>query len=274
VPARTILGGSTSTSTAIATATSLLPDSEYRFRVRASNSRGHGPFSSSSEVFHTGPSAPERSLTPPKVDVHSVTEHSMDISWGGWAGDGALYEAQYQRYGGRAWRNIKTKGASIKLSAGVPVSATDLHAYSRYRFRVRAVNTVGTGAWSQESDWFSTLPEFPGAPSVGEGWGGREHEKTRSDVFGSILLSLEGEGQHPANMLDPDYAHGAGWGGDGDGGIGGGGMAVLISRTHGLPRASRSHFYFTAGSPQAYRVPSHSSVNRITIKLWGAGGAG
>lgn len=35
-------------------------------------------------------------------------------------------------------------------------SAEGLAAYSQYTFRVRAVNEVGAGDWSEESDWART----------------------------------------------------------------------------------------------------------------------
>jgi predicted phage tail protein len=113
----------------------------YWFRVAAVNRVGRGPWSAAaSTVPATVPSAP-RFLTVTRA------RRAAKLSWlAPWSNGGAVitdYRVQRSANGGRTWRRAND-GVSIRRATTV----NGLTSGHRYRFRVRAKNRAGLGAWS------------------------------------------------------------------------------------------------------------------------------
>jgi Putative collagen-binding domain of a collagenase/Fibronectin type III domain/Protein of unknown function (DUF4038) len=135
----TISGGVSTARTAIAGG--LRNGQRYRFRVAAVNRVGRGPWSTTvSAVPATTPRAP-RQLTGTRA------HRAVRLTWLAprWNGGAMITDYRVQRSadGGRTWRRVHD-GVSRRRATTV----TGLTAGEYYRFRVRAKNLAGRGAWS------------------------------------------------------------------------------------------------------------------------------
>ena len=157
---------STCPSTTSHTVTGLTNGTAYRFKVRASNVLGVGAASPESDVITAGATAP---LAPTKPNV-TAGHQSVTLSWStvthGDGGD-AITQWQYvqkeEGAGYGTWIAIPTSTASTTSH-----KVTDLSNGRKYHFKVRAVNGIGIGAASPESDAVTpvvmTVPQAPSKP--------------------------------------------------------------------------------------------------------------
>ena len=143
------------------TVTGLSNGTAYVFRVRATNRIGDGAWSPASDSV-TPADAPEKPAKPAGVaKVSSVT-----VSWAAPADRGATisaYAVQYKTATGGTWATVTRTGAATSTSETV----TGLANATAYVFRVRATNSVGTGAWSPASASVTpaALPVAPAKPT-------------------------------------------------------------------------------------------------------------
>jgi len=150
-------------STSPATVTGLTNGVGYVFRVAAVNSAGTGPFSDSSvqSVPRTTASAP--------LDVNGTEGAGfVELGWSAPTSDGGAavsdYVVQFSANDGATW-SLFTDGTSSVSSATV----TGLTNGVGYVFRVAAVNSAGTGAFSLVSPEVvpRTTPTQPATPTAG-----------------------------------------------------------------------------------------------------------
>jgi PKD repeat protein len=128
-------------STRTAVVTGLVNGRGYQFRVSARNSVGTGAASAAvTATPRTVPGAP-RSV------AASTARGALVVSWRAPSSDGGSaitdYKIQRRAAGAKKWRTVKDGVATTTT-----VRLTDLPAGTDQEFRVRAVSSVGAGAWS------------------------------------------------------------------------------------------------------------------------------
>jgi hypothetical protein len=135
----------TPSTAATQTVTGLTPETEYVFRVAAVNAVGTGSFTSPitrTTLAPTVPGAPTGlTATPDGYGYGYVT-----LAWTAPADDGGAaitdYTIQYSSNGGTSWTNYTWS------QFGTNENLYGLTVGTEYTFRVAAVNSAGTGAWS------------------------------------------------------------------------------------------------------------------------------
>jgi hypothetical protein len=139
------------------TATGLGGNNTYYARVRAENSAGPGPWSSTRE-FKTAPLPPD---TPGGMGVDSITANSARMFWNTPPGNGASvtsYDVQVDEtssFGSPFWNKVSP--TAVEVITGLTRATT-------YYGRVRAENSAGKSGWSSTKSW-TTLATLPGAPT-------------------------------------------------------------------------------------------------------------
>jgi hypothetical protein len=278
------------------TLSDLAPAREYRFRVRARNSRGYGPWSSPSPAYGTPPLLPGAPPPPSVLPASVVGELEMHLMLpeaqgviGPYRGPCYL-EVQVQRRGSSMWTAASLYPPPIEFQECVAAitgdgdgptvsSALHLSSYTSYRFRARAVvhgqatGNPEAGEWSAASEWARTLLDLP--PEVSDGF-------LAEGLEGSVVPPTirAGVGRIAANYEDLDYALGVAMGGRGSV-MGGDGLVVIVAYPNaaldGTGMSPRKAEYFgggAGGQTHYYSVPADGSVSSIHVKLWGGGGGG
>jgi hypothetical protein len=132
-------GVSTDTST---TVTGLTNGVDYVFRVAAVSDIGTGPYSTQSD-----PDAPEATVpAAPAAVMASADNGEVGLSWDAPDSGGAAitdYVIEWSADGGTTWETFDDG-----VSTATATTVTGLTNETEYRFRVSAVNAVGTGAAS------------------------------------------------------------------------------------------------------------------------------
>lgn len=141
--------------------TGLTPNTTYLFRVAAINSAGSGPYSSPYSIT-TQPYAGASTVPgAPTGLAGTPTTNSVALTWSAPASDGGSgitgYRVQYSANGGATWTDFGSP------TPGTSRTVTGLTGGIGYRFRVAAVNAIGTGAPSA-SITVSTLAALPSEP--------------------------------------------------------------------------------------------------------------
>ena len=145
-----------------ATVSDLDPGTTYIFRVAAKSTNGTGNAGSYSNAVTTAPGLPEAPTTVQVTPGNAL----INLSWTAPASTGGSaitdYVIQYSSNDGSTWTTF-SDGVSTATSATV----TGLTNGTAYRFRVAAVNSVGTGPYSVAS--YAIVPflvSVPGAPAL------------------------------------------------------------------------------------------------------------
>ena len=150
------------------TVTGLTNGTAYRFKVRAVNGVGDGAESPESDQVTPA-------TTPPAPTKPGVTEGNAEatLSWtSGGNGGSAITKWQYARKEGigdfGSWTDICETANDSGCPDKTSYTVTGLTNGTAYRFKVRAVNNVGDGAESPESDQVTpvTTPPAPAKPVV------------------------------------------------------------------------------------------------------------
>ncbi len=140
--------------------TGLSASTTYSYRVRASNSAGYSGYSNTASA--TTPAAP--ALTPPAAPANlaasAVSSSQINLSWSDLSSNESGFEIQ------RSTDNY-TFGQIASVGAGVTsYSNTSLTANTTYYYRVRAVNSAGSSAFSSvASATTQATVTVPAAPS-------------------------------------------------------------------------------------------------------------
>ena len=140
----------------------------YVFKVRAVNASGIGEESDESAAAAPVALPPPPATAPPAPPAPSATagNATVGLTWtSGGDGGSAITKWQYVRKEGdkpfeTIWTDVPDSGASTTTH-----TVTGLTNGVAYRFRVRAVNTIGAGAPSPESD--VAVPAAPAASPTG-----------------------------------------------------------------------------------------------------------
>jgi hypothetical protein len=126
-------------------------DAPYRWRVRASNGFGWGPWSEYAE-FNFGEIGGE---TPPPAPTGlspangvAITSSSVTMSCDPIA-DASQYEFEIHYWNGTAWKYYYTYSTGTNSQTYWP----SVHGTS-YQWRVRAQNSVGWGSWSVNAEFY------------------------------------------------------------------------------------------------------------------------
>ena len=159
-PNWTQISSSNSTSLTHTVSTGLTSSKAYKFKVRAVNSNGNSAESEESNEV-TMPSAPP---APTGITV-SAGNASVTLGWtSGGNGGSAITKWEYQQKTGSTWANDWTQICKTSDDATCPnktsFAVSTLTNGTAYKFKVRAVNSVGNGAASSES-----ASVTPGVPS-------------------------------------------------------------------------------------------------------------
>lgn len=166
----------------------LSPYTQYQFRVRARNPKGWSEWSAPSTVTRTSrtevPATPNAPVLSGVPNAHRIVLELPDDPPRP-SGDNeplSAWQVQYQPVDGPPgmWYSLPTTDAAAEakvyaapgeVSSTYPanagtVPADGLAPSTQYRFRTRAVNRFGAGAWSAPSAVMSTAPGPPPAPIV------------------------------------------------------------------------------------------------------------
>ncbi len=150
----------TSTNT-IVTVTGLDVSSTYNFKVAARNSVGTGTYSSSVQTTTDDPTAAD---APTGLTAGAIATSTIDISWTAPSNNGGAditdYVTQWQTFGAGSW-NTFADGTSTNTST----TFTGLTATTTYSFRIAAVNSVGTGTYSNKKS-ISTISSVSASDST------------------------------------------------------------------------------------------------------------
>jgi hypothetical protein len=111
----------------------------YRYRVRAVNDIGK---SDSSNVVKTSTAAP---VAPSRLKAEALSESRIKLSWRDRSNNESGFYVERRRGSGN-WSQIATVGTD-----GTKFVSSGLKPSSRYRYRVRAYNGVGTSDYSKEA---------------------------------------------------------------------------------------------------------------------------
>ena len=122
-----------------ATITGLTINQRYNFRVKADNSKGGGPWSSTYS-FSTN-SVPSQ-INP--LASSSQTGFTITLTWSAPSSDDTItdYDVRYRRTGDEDWTEYSQPLSTTSLEIG------GLFGNESYEFEVRATNRIGTGPWS------------------------------------------------------------------------------------------------------------------------------
>lgn len=183
----------------------------YTYRVRAVNASGASAYAAAASAT-TLPNPP---AAPTNLSASGTTATSTTLKWT----DNAINETGYElerSVSGGAFTKIATLGASVTQRA-----VTDLTASTTYRFRVRAVNSGGVSAYSNEVQVQTPqapLP-VPAAPSnltysnlttttVTLSWADNANNETgfelEESVAGGAWVRIGTPAQLPANTRTAD----------------------------------------------------------------------
>ncbi|HWC33491.1 MAG TPA: fibronectin type III domain-containing protein [Mycobacteriales bacterium] len=150
------------TSTATSqTVTGLTNGTAYLFRVAAINSVGTGPYSAASAAV-TPAAVPEA----PTAVTATAGNLQATVTWMAPSATGGLpitgYDVQYSSNNGTSWTSASS---AFHTSAATTETVTGLTNGTAYVFRVAAISSAGTGAYSAASAAV-TPASVPGAPTA------------------------------------------------------------------------------------------------------------
>ncbi|XP_064477865.1 protein sidekick-like isoform X1 [Ornithodoros turicata] len=124
----------------------LVPYTEYRLRLTASNVVGESPFSEPSHWFQTLQAAPGHA--PRNVTVRAAGPHSLRVRWtplpqGEWHGVPRGYNISYRAIGEEefSWAVMEDHNSNSLV-------VDQLHAFTQYQVFMQAINDVGASAHS------------------------------------------------------------------------------------------------------------------------------
>ncbi|BCJ74677.1 hypothetical protein CS0771_42210 [Catellatospora sp. IY07-71] len=119
----------------------LAANTTYRYRVRATNSAGSSSYSGIVNVTTTG-GGTQVPGTPGTPSASGVTSSGVSLSWAASSGTVSGYQVE------RATGASSTSFTQVGTPTGTSFTDSGLAANTTYRYRVRAVNSAGSSAYS------------------------------------------------------------------------------------------------------------------------------
>ncbi len=154
---------SVSGSEASATITSLSPDTEYRFRISATNATDEGPLSDYSEPVT--PTPPPTAPAAPTNVIATAGVQSATVTWTQGGNGGSPLTSQtvyvYEGTSETASRTVSVSGSEASATI------TSLSPDTEYRFRISATNATDEGPLSDYSEPVTPTPPPTGPVSTG-----------------------------------------------------------------------------------------------------------
>jgi Ca2+-binding RTX toxin-like protein len=143
------------------TATGLANGTAYTFRVRAVNAAGNGAFSAASNAVT--PAAPTAPSAPTAVTATAGSTNAV-VTWTAPASNGGSAITRYDVQVLTNATNAQVGDLRTAAATATQLTVIGLTNGTAYRFRVRAVNTIGASAFSANSN-VVTPGRVPGAPA-------------------------------------------------------------------------------------------------------------
>ena len=161
----------TSSTSLLCTATGLTNATTYYFKVAAINSVGTGAYSTASASITPAVTAPDAATTVAGTPGNTTVALTWvtPVDTGGAAISG--YSVQVSTSSGGSYVNA-TGCTSATSSTSLLCTATGLTNATTYYFKVAAINSVGTGAYSTASASITPTPTAPGAATTVAGTAG------------------------------------------------------------------------------------------------------
>lgn len=137
----------------------LIPATAYYYRVRAANTAGDSPYSS--ETFAYTDEAPPQAPAAPVLQGSAVSHAAVNLSWND-GPDELSYKVE-SRTEFSAWTDLATLPANT-----ISFQHTGLTATTRYHYRIRAFNSQGYSAYSDEISVTTAAPPLqpPATPAL------------------------------------------------------------------------------------------------------------
>jgi M6 family metalloprotease-like protein len=133
----------------------MIPEGTYYFKIRATNAIGSSDWTSVVSVS-TYPAPP---AAPTNLQITTITEHSMALTWNDNADNERGYKIERQTGGSGAWELVVITPANRTSSTVNGLSSGTL-----YAFRVYGYNQGGASAYSNTDSAFTV--EVSGAPAA------------------------------------------------------------------------------------------------------------
>jgi titin len=171
-------------------------NSRYRFRVQALNTVGLGAHSPDSAAITTKEVPP---FAPGKPWVSDIQQYLMLVSWNSPTNDGGFdilgYKIWMRQNVNLPWIVAINDTESNRSSASIE----GLLGYTDYQFKIAALNLLGVGNASEDSDIVRTLPVPPDEPriptltgitqsSIDVDWAAPRNGG--SDILGYVVLAM------------------------------------------------------------------------------------
>lgn len=123
--------------------TGLQPNTQYTYRVKASNSNPFDSDYSNEEGATTLPSPP---ASPSAVSVRADSQTQLTVSWTDQSSNEDGFRVERSDNGGATWKAVGSVGASIAASGSMSFKDGGLQPNTTYQYRVTAFNAGGTSA--------------------------------------------------------------------------------------------------------------------------------
>ncbi len=135
--------------------TGLVVNTNYYYRVRATNAGGDSPYSNEANAttLNAAPAAPSG------LAATAISTSQINLSWTDNAPNETGFKIERKTGSGGTYAQIGTVGAGVTSYNDTGLSVT-----TTYYYRVRATNSIGDSTYSNEAN-ATTLDNVPAAPS-------------------------------------------------------------------------------------------------------------
>ncbi|CCH01866.1 Titin [Fibrella aestuarina BUZ 2] len=173
------------------TDTGLQPDKQYCYRIQES---GHQV--SESKCANTQSARPN---APARLSLTVRSDTQIDLQWADLSDNETGFEVQRSEDGGATWTNLQN--APPNNTGTVTYGSTNLKPGTRYCYRVRAINTIGSSDWTPGLVCETTQAAPLGAPGTfaAAGQSDTQIKLTWTGVAGAAGYELD----RSANNADP-----------------------------------------------------------------------
>ncbi len=175
--------------------TGLSASTTYYYRVRAYNGNGDSPYSNEANAATQAP-PPTPPAAPSVLSATAASSSQINLSWTDNASNETGFKIERKTGSGGTWSQIAAVGANV-----TGYQDTGLSDSTPYFYRVRAANSAGDSAWSNEAS--ATTPALPG----GSGLTGDYYDN--ADFTGFVLTRTDAQVDFNWGTGSPDAGVGA-----------------------------------------------------------------